>query len=652
MTMAATDCSTRAGSTALEVVPEQLIHALAQLPGRVTFEIPVEHSQRARLERLATAYGVAGRATFVPSTGVANNKSAIPSISPHSNLTFARLVESLYHDGDPPAPCSRNDTVLSGHRIGLITNVPAQYRIPLFGRMAERLAIAGADFRVFFLRENTSGRSWITTKDGIAFDYEALPGFEVPIRARRPGIPTSLERRLAAFKPSILLSAGFSPLVSGRAALFGRKRGVSFGLWSGEHSAMATAQSTLRRLQRRRLLASANFGIAYGSAAARYLSALAGELPVVYGRNTSVPTEGTSERPQATDRVEIITVGDLASPRKGVDILVDALALAPALRCRLTIIGGGRLLSALRRRAEGDRRIRFLGSLPPAAVRDAYAVADVFAFPSRADVYGLALVEAMGSGLAVATTPAPGVVADLCVDGHNAMVISGHQPEEWATALTGLVEDGASRESLGEKARLTISRRWTIDHAADGMIAGLRLGAYQGRSVCHMTQLASEPQSTIGARVAAARRNRGMTQRDLAEALGVTSWTIDRIESGGADVGRYLSSIADVTQTSRDWFVGSIEGRARDRTGDATLPHVGGVGKDLVLGSIVLLVTIRFFTEVVPVVPRAANFIDIPIFLVALGVVATQPSVRTGRWYLRDGPLLPPSCFSACSRPS
>ncbi len=155
-----------------------------------------------------------------------------------------------------------------------------------------------------------------------------------------------------------------------------------------------------------------------------------------------------------------------------------------------------------------------------------------------------------------------------------------------------------------------------------------------------MTQFASEPHSTVGARVAAARRNRGMTQRDLAEALGVTSWTVDRIESGRADVGRYLSSIADVTQTSRDWFVGSTQGRAEGRMSDAVLPHLGVAGRNLVLSSIVLLVTIRFFTEVVPVLPRAAGFIDIPIFLVAIGAVAYMQPVRTGPWYLRTAPLV------------
>jgi hypothetical protein len=52
-------------------------------------------------------------------------------------------------------------------------------------------------------------------------------------------------------------------------------------------------------------------------------------------------------------------------------------------------------------------------------------------------------------------------------------------------------------------------------------------------------------------------------------------------------------------------------------------------GRDLVLGSMALLVLIRFFTEVVHVIPRAANFIDIPIFI-ALSVAAMARPRRKG----------------------
>jgi D-inositol-3-phosphate glycosyltransferase len=180
-------------------------------------------------------------------------------------------------------------------------------------------------------------------------------------------------------------------------------------------------------------------------------------------------------RPVDAD-VEILTVGDLASPRKGIDVLVDALAQVRDLPCRLTIAGGGRLLRDLEKRAAPDRRIRFLGALPPSRVRELYAHAHAFAFPSRADVFGLAPVEAMASGLATIVAGTPGVVADLCVDGYNALVVDSHDPADWAAAIERVVRDQELRARLAAEAARTIERRWTVEHAADALIAGLRLG--------------------------------------------------------------------------------------------------------------------------------------------------------------------------------
>jgi glycosyltransferase involved in cell wall biosynthesis len=239
---------------------------------------------------------------------------------------------------------------------------------------------------------------------------------------------------------------------------------------------MPTARNRWRRWQRQRLLASADFGISYGSASGDYLSTLHPGLPVVHGRNTSIGS-GTSPASRASDHVEILAVGDLTSGRKGIDVLVDALARARSLACRLTVVGGGSDQAALRRRSAGDPRVTFTGPMAPDSVREAYAAADVFAFPSRSDVFGLALVEAMCSGLAVVTSARPGAVADLCVDEHNSLVVRSFEPDGWAAALTRLVEDRVLRERLGREASRTILRRWTIEHASDAMIAGLRLGA-------------------------------------------------------------------------------------------------------------------------------------------------------------------------------
>ena len=58
-------------------------------------------------------------------------------------------------------------------------------------------------------------------------------------------------------------------------------------------------------------------------------------------------------------------------------------------------------------------------------------------------------------------------------------MVEEHTPDAWAAALRRLIEDAALRRTLGEAARATVQRRWTMDHAADAMIAGLTLGAMQ-----------------------------------------------------------------------------------------------------------------------------------------------------------------------------
>ena len=47
---------------------------------------------------------------------------------------------------------------------------------------------------------------------------------------------------------------------------------------------------------------------------------------------------------------------------------------------------------------------------------------------------------------------------------------------------------------------------------------------------------------------------------------------------------------------------------------------------DLVLGAVVLIVTVRAFTELVPVLPRAANVIDIPLLALLAGVAMVRPA--------------------------
>lgn len=457
--------------------PTQCVHALAQLPDELAVSVPAGLDGRGRLELLAEAYGIRDRFR-------SDHRQRERALWLHGDdqvlvppaASFAELVERVWPAGGI-ANVDRDDSVLAGQRVAWVTNFPAYYRLPLFRGMAQRLENVGARMRVLFLARQAPGRPWLCPRGSLGLDHDVLRSVSVPVRRRRPLVPVNLTGRLRRFRPSIVVAGGFNPSVTRPAARYAVDNGATLGLWSGETADMATAQSRLRRRQRVDLLGRVEFGIAYGCLAEQYLRGLSPDMPVVIGRNSSVTAVGGPRHYSEGGRLELLAVGDLTSRRKGVDVLIEALRLRPRLSCRLTVIGDGPGRRSLEASAAVDRRVRFVGALPPAGVRASYAEADVFLFPTRSDVFGLVLGEAMAAGLASIVSNAPGARADLAVPGRNCIVLDSHDPDVWAAAIEDIHRSPKHRLALGRAAKQTVTQRWMLDHSVEAMMAGLRLGA-------------------------------------------------------------------------------------------------------------------------------------------------------------------------------
>jgi glycosyltransferase involved in cell wall biosynthesis len=495
-----------------------VLHTAAQLPADVTVRIHGDGPLRGQLETLAAAYGIQDQVRFESATEpvptgtciypsrhnastapippgsadggslILDDQNRLPTLenpglvdrpeerAPGTKVvtTMAELLGEVSAPDDPPSPACADAHLLKGHRVAIITNYPTHYRVPLFNSMARRLSNVGVDMRVFFTDAHPQRRMWMRP-EALSFENEILRSLRVP--GTRIDVPLALRGRLQRYRPSLVLVGGFSPLVAGRAASLASRQGTAVGIWSGEIASRRTAKNPLRRIQRRRLMRNASFGIAYGYQGREYLRLLAPTLPCVYGRNT-VPFSHPGGRGTRGDAVEILTVSR-AVAGKGLDVLIDAVRMLAGLPLRLTIAGAGPMLARLRRRADGDDRIRVVGAVESDRVSDLYEAADLFAFPSQVDVFGLVMVEAFAAGLSVVASKAPGATSDLAVHNRNCLLVEQHTPEAWAASLRLLIDDAALRRTLGEAARATVARRWTMNHATDAMIAGLRLGALQ-----------------------------------------------------------------------------------------------------------------------------------------------------------------------------
>jgi glycosyltransferase involved in cell wall biosynthesis len=450
------------------------VHVLAQGPRSLRASIPRgEASERCRA--LARAYGVEERLEVRARAEAAAVDGVLPVDA--SASTPASLLARC---GAPAAAdAAALAGSLAGARVAVITNIPIHYRVALFRTLSRRLAAAGASLHVCFTAGVPRDRPWIEPS-GLDFEHTMLSGLDLGRGRGRRTAPRSLGRHLDGLAPDLVVCGGFSPLVSGRAAAWCRRRRVPFGLWSGEIASRPTAHGRLRRRQRRSLLREVDFAVAYGWRSALYLDELDQNVPVVLGRSSTVLPARTPPRTAGRGPLELLAVSR-AERQKALDVVVDAVLQREDVDVSLTVVGDGPELASLRERAAGSERVRFAGALPNADVLAAYTGADAFAFPSRYDIFGLVLVEAMAAGLGVITSEAPGAVADLAVHGENCVVVPNGDAGAWGDAVAALARSPALCSAFGDAAAATIRGRWTLDHAADGMLAALRLGV-DGRS--------------------------------------------------------------------------------------------------------------------------------------------------------------------------
>jgi glycosyltransferase involved in cell wall biosynthesis len=477
---------------------DRLVHAMAQLPDEVNLRIAGDGPARGGLELLAKAYGVQDRVEFVSGISAKSDGTVVfPSaanletapIRPNGNrpavgfasATGVRGVSSMaefLHAVAPGAPCAvsrGDDSVLAEHRIALLTNRPTHYRVPLWNGLSERLSAAGASLRVLCTAAKSDHRTYMSLGEA-RFD-------QIWLKNRKAGgvdVPLDLERRLRDFRPSMVLSPGFSPTTTARAAAWAVRRGVPFGLWSGEIPALPTARSRIRRPHRRWTMKQASFALCYGSVAADYVHLLHPALPGVIARNTT-PVPAIRPSGFNGEGVTVLSVAR-ALPGKRLDVLVDTFRSLHDRDCRLVVVGDGPALPALRQQARGLPNVEFLGAIASDSIGEIYASADAFAFPSQWDPFGLVLVEALGAGLPTVTATLPGSAGDLAVDGHNCLAVAEDGSDRWRARLTTLIDDSALRTRLGDEAVRTIGSRWTMDHSVDAWVAGLRLGALVARA--------------------------------------------------------------------------------------------------------------------------------------------------------------------------
>ena len=287
------------------------------------------------------------------------------------------------------------------------------------------------------------------------------------------------------FGQALVLAAELPPEVSHLHAHFlhtpasvARYASVLTGLpWSC--SAHAKDIWTTPDWEKREKLASAAWVVTCTAANRDHLAALApaGRVGLAYHGIDLRRFPPPPRRPPGPDGSDpsrpamLVSVGR-AVPKKGYDVLIEALGLIPSgLAWRFVHLGGGPELPRLKARARAlglADRIDWRGPAPQEEVVRLLRSADLFVLASRiardGDRDGLpnVLMEAQSQRLAVVSTHVS-AIAELVEDGVTGRLVTSEDAPELASAMAALIADPAERARLGEAGLTRVAERFAME---------------------------------------------------------------------------------------------------------------------------------------------------------------------------------------------
>ncbi len=418
-------------------------------------------------------------------------------------------------------------------RVLLLHNFLSPYRIPLFEALARRFDLdvwimgdiravrdwpaeaPGAAFRVRAL-------PCVTVPLGSRYNVILLN--------------YSLPRELKRLRPEVIVCCGWDTPAAFYASYYARRTNTPFVLWSGSTPAESTWLRSITKPFVRALVRGADAWIAYGSRAKEYLISLGAEgarCLIAYntvdwrefaGAIAGIDREAQRARLGITTKYVALYCGNLLD-LKGVGELMEAFGILHgqtrtdtddhghndegereakrvakpeakrggkrgrayrsgcnsetvdgAKDITLVLVGSGKHEAKYRERARElgiDRRVVFAGFVPRETMPSFYAIGDVLILPSRSEVWGLVINEALACGVPVIASDACGAAPDLITDGENGFIVPARDPAALANAIASFFSRPDRHAAMRAAARDSIAP-FTIDLAADAFVEAVR----------------------------------------------------------------------------------------------------------------------------------------------------------------------------------
>lgn len=357
----------------------------------------------------------------------------------------------------------------------IIDNIITPYEVARYNAIND---VLHGKLEVWFLSETDINRNWKEFPK-INFNYKFLN--DSPLRLVGPdthtfhtnlgiyGVLETTKKNLAR-----VVICGWDSLSYWQTARFCKKNSIPYILWSGSTAYEKSWRRSVFMPIIKWIVNGASEYIAYGTRAQDFLESLGVDKGKISKFINSVDidyfiAESDKMRLKRSkirnkfgfddDDSVYLFVGQLIE-RKGIEELLNAFSRLPQENSKLLIVGSGKLEHFVTRHLNADKqnKIVHIKHLEYHQLPEYYVASDCLILPSKEEVWGLVVNEALASGIPAIVSNAVGAGEDLILEGKTGLSIELDNEKALIQAMMNIAEMPFSIKKLQEVALKTHPR--------------------------------------------------------------------------------------------------------------------------------------------------------------------------------------------------
>ena len=313
------------------------------------------------------------------------------------------------------------------------TNLPSPYRVDFFNELSNY-----CDLTVVYEREKATNRNsaWYGNKQK-KFTEKYLKGI---LYGEESAFSLSLYPQLASKKYDIRVISGYSSLTSMFALFFLKLFKKKYVLQVD--GAIGHKSSKLKEKLKAFFIKGAMAYLSTSAVTDEYLISYGANPKKIYRYHFTSLFDGDLQKNVLTneermdykqklginEEIAFIAVGNYIH-RKGFDLLIKASASLPK-NVGVYIVGGTPTEEYIQlKNSLNLENVHFVEHLTKEKLMEYYRAADLCVFPTRYDIWGLIVVEALGYGLPIITTDQCVAGLELVKDGYNGYIVPANDSD-------------------------------------------------------------------------------------------------------------------------------------------------------------------------------------------------------------------------------